>query len=147
MNSENSKTSKPHILTLKLTSKLHLRIGEKIIPLIYVNKIENRITFKNKSGYSLELSTPETLKLLESTENKITKDKNGENVPHLEITEVVLVHCILSMMIITKIQVFCTLLFRASRFVVYYKFLLQIISFLKHLTQNIMKLSKVHRSK
>ena len=33
------------------------------------------------------------MKLLGSTENKITKDKNGENVPHLEITEVVLVHC------------------------------------------------------
>ena len=33
------------------------------------------------------------MKLLESTENKITEDKNGENVPHLEITEVVLVHC------------------------------------------------------
>ena len=33
------------------------------------------------------------MKLLESTENKITKDKNGENVPQLEITEVVLVHC------------------------------------------------------
>ena len=33
------------------------------------------------------------MKLLGSAENKITKDKNGENVPHLEITEVVLVHC------------------------------------------------------
>ena len=33
------------------------------------------------------------MKLLGSTENKITKDKNGENVPHLEITELVLVHC------------------------------------------------------
>ena len=33
------------------------------------------------------------MKLLRSTENKISKDKNGENVPHLEITEVVLVHC------------------------------------------------------
>ena len=33
------------------------------------------------------------MKLLRSTKNKITKDKNGENVPHLEITEVVLVHC------------------------------------------------------
>ena len=33
------------------------------------------------------------MKLLGSTENKITKDKNGENVPHLEITEVVLVDC------------------------------------------------------
>ena len=60
---------------------------------IYANKIENRITFKIKTGYYLELLTPETMKLLGSTENKITKDKNGENVPHLEITEVVLVHC------------------------------------------------------
>ena len=60
---------------------------------IYVNKIENRVTFKIKNGYSLELLTPETMKLLGSTENKITKDKNGENVPHLEITEVFLVHC------------------------------------------------------
>ena len=33
------------------------------------------------------------MKLLGSTENKITKDKNGENVPHREVTEVVLVHC------------------------------------------------------
>ena len=60
---------------------------------IYVNKIENRVTFKIKNGYSLELLTPETMKLLGSTENKITKDKNGENVPHLEITEAVLVRC------------------------------------------------------
>ena len=60
---------------------------------IYVNKIENRITFKIKKGYRLELLKKETMKLLGSTENKITKDKNGENVPHLEITEVVLVHC------------------------------------------------------
>ena len=60
---------------------------------IYINKTENRITFRIKNGYSLELLTPETMKLLGSTENKITKDKNGENVPHLEITEVVLVHC------------------------------------------------------
>ena len=60
---------------------------------IYVNKIENRITFKIKDGYSLELLTPETMKLLGSTENKKIKDKNGENVPHLEIKEVVLVHC------------------------------------------------------
>ena len=43
--------------------------------------------------YSPELLTSETMKLLGSTENKITKDKNGENVPHLEITQVVLVHC------------------------------------------------------
>ena len=36
---------------------------------------------------------PETIKLLGSTKGKITKDKNGKNVPHLEITEVVLIHC------------------------------------------------------
>ena len=33
------------------------------------------------------------MELLGSTENKLTKDKNGENLPHLEVTEVVLVHC------------------------------------------------------
>ena len=154
MNSENRKTSKSHVLILKLTNKLDVRIGEKIITLsnlsiyymwknikisynnnkfkksaptwndkfelpdgsysvsniqyyfefilkkheentdkpsvqIYVNKTENRVTFKIKDGYSLELLTPETMKLLGSTGNKITKGKNGENVPHLEITEVV----------------------------------------------------------
>ena len=157
MNSENSKMPKPHVLILKLTNKLHLRIGEKIIALwnlsihytwknikssynnnkfkisaptwnyefelpddpysvsdiqnyfeyilkkhgevidkpsvqIYGNKIENRVTFKIENGYSVELLTPETMKLPGSTKNKITKDKSGENVPHLEITEVVLVH-------------------------------------------------------
>ena len=158
MNSEKSRTSEPHILKLKLTNKLDLRIGEKVIALsnlsiyytwkniksscnnnkfkipaptwneeftlpdgsyaisgiqdyfeyilkkhrentykpsiqIYINKIENRIAFKIKNGYSLELLTKETMKLLGCTKNKITKDKNGENAPHLEITEVVLVHC------------------------------------------------------
>ena len=58
----------------------------------YVNKIENRITFKIKNGYYLELLTPKTMKLLGSTERKITEDKNGENVSHLEITGVVLAH-------------------------------------------------------
>ena len=61
--------------------------------MIYVNKIENRLTFKIKTGYYLELLTPETMKLLGSGKSKINKDKNGENVPRLEITEVVLVHC------------------------------------------------------
>ena len=152
MNSKNSKASKPHILILKLTNELDLRIGEKIIALsnlsiyytwknikssynnnkfkisapawndkfelpdglysvsdiqdyfeyilkkhgediekpsvqIYVNKTENRVTFKIKNGYSLELLTPETMKLLGSTKNKKSKDKSGKNVPHLEITE------------------------------------------------------------
>ena len=58
-----------------------------------MNKIENRIKFKIENGYSLELLTKQTMKLLGSTEHKITKDKNEKNVPHLEITEVVEVHC------------------------------------------------------
>ena len=49
------------------------------------------ITFKIKIGYYLELLMPETLKLLGSTKSKINKDRNGENIPHLEIT--ILVHC------------------------------------------------------
>ena len=49
--------------------------------------------FKIKTGYYLEFLMPETRKLLGSTKRKITKDENGENVPHLEITEVILVHC------------------------------------------------------
>ena len=60
---------------------------------MYVNKTENRITFKIKTGYYLELLTPKTLELLGSTKSKITKGENGENEPHLEITEVVLIHC------------------------------------------------------
>ena len=60
--------------------------------MIYVNKIENRIPFKI-TGYYLELLTPETMKLLGSTKININKNKNSENVSHLEITEVILVHC------------------------------------------------------
>ena len=45
--------------------------------------------FKIKTGYYLELLTPETMKLLGSTISKISKYKNGENVPHVEITEVI----------------------------------------------------------
>ena len=53
---------------------------------IYVNDVENRIIFEIKTGYYLDLLTPETMKLLGSTENKITKYRNGENVQQLEIT-------------------------------------------------------------
>ena len=60
---------------------------------IYVKKIENRITFKLKTGYYLEISTRETMKLLRSTKIKITKDENCEIVRYLENTEVLLIHC------------------------------------------------------
>ena len=69
--------------------KKHGEDIDKLSVKIYVNKIENRVTFKIKNEYSLELLKPETMKLLGSTENKITKDKNNENAPHPEITEVV----------------------------------------------------------
>ena len=58
---------------------------------MYINETENRITFKIKTEYYLELLTPEGIKLLGSTKSKITK--NVESVPNLEITEVVLIHC------------------------------------------------------
>ena len=60
---------------------------------MYINRIENRITFKIKSGYYLELLTPETMKSLGSTASNINKDKSGENVLHLEVVELVLAHC------------------------------------------------------
>ena len=60
--------------------------------MMYVNKIENRITFKMKTRYYLELLTHETMKKLGSTKSKITKDRIRENVSHLEITEVILAY-------------------------------------------------------
>ena len=62
--------------------------------LIYTNKISNRIVFKIKTGYKLELLSKETMKLLGSTKDTIDADKNSENVPRLQNVEVVLVHCI-----------------------------------------------------
>ena len=56
---------------------------------IYINKKENRITHKIKTGYYLKLLTPESMKLLGSSKGKITKNDNGDNIPNLEIIEVV----------------------------------------------------------
>ena len=60
---------------------------------IYPNKIKNRIVFKIKTGYKLELLTPETMKLLGSAKKDADKDEDVENVPKLESVEVVLVYC------------------------------------------------------
>ena len=60
---------------------------------IYPNKIKNRIVFKTKTGYKLELLTPETMELLGSTKKDVNKEKDGENVPKLKSVEVILVHC------------------------------------------------------
>ena len=55
----------------------------------YINRINNRLVFKIKDGYKLELQTPETMKLFRRTKKLIDKTKNGENVPSLEVVEVV----------------------------------------------------------
>ena len=65
--------------------KKHERVPDNISIMIHVNVTENRIMIKIKIGYYLELLTPKTMKLLRSTTNKITKDKNSENVSHLEM--------------------------------------------------------------
>ena len=46
--------------------------------------------FKINTGYYLELLKPEIMNLPKSTENKITKDKNGENVLYFQFTDVIL---------------------------------------------------------
>ena len=58
-----------------------------------MNKIENRITFNIKTGNYLTFLTPETIKPLGTLKGKIIIDENGKNVPHLKITEVVLIQC------------------------------------------------------
>ena len=50
---------------------------------IYINKIENRITFRIKTGYYLKFLTPETMKLFGSAKSKIAKNKSG--VPHSDV--------------------------------------------------------------
>ena len=74
--------------------KKHETLTDNNTPIkIYSNKTKNRIVFKIKPGYKLELLTPETMKLLGSTNKVVDKDENGENIPKLESVEVVLVHC------------------------------------------------------
>ena len=77
----------------ELIIKKHEKLTDNLPVQIYANKIKNRIVFKIKTGYKLELLTPETMKLLGSTKNVVDKHKNSENVPKLESVEVVLVHC------------------------------------------------------
>ena len=73
--------------------KKHETLTENLSIQIYPYKIKNRIVFKVKTGYKLELLSPETMKLLGSTKKDVDQDKDGEDVPKLESVEVVLVHC------------------------------------------------------
>ena len=78
---------------IKYIIKKHETIGETAAILIYANTINNRIVFKIKTEYKLEVLSKETMKLLGSTKDIIDSDKNSENLPRLENVEVVLLHC------------------------------------------------------
>ena len=75
------------------TIKKYETIGETAPIIIYANTITNRVVFKIKTEYKLKLLSKETMKLLGSTKDTISSDKNSENVPILENVKVVLVHC------------------------------------------------------
>ena len=74
-------------------TKKHETIADNPPVQIYVNKIKNRIVFKIKTGYKLELFSEETMRLLGSSKKHIDTNKDGEIVPRLETVEVVLVSC------------------------------------------------------
>ena len=73
--------------------KKHETLTENPPVQIYPNKIKNRIVFKIKTAFKLELLTPETMKLLGSGKRDVDQDKDRENAPKLESVEVVLVQC------------------------------------------------------
>ena len=74
-------------------TKKHETTAEASPVLIYVNEINNRIVFKIKSGYKLELLSKEAMRLLGSSADTTDSDKNSELVPKLESVDLVLVHC------------------------------------------------------
>ena len=74
-------------------TKKHETIADNPPVQIYVNKMKDRIAFKIKTGYKLELLSKETMQLLGSSKKDIDQNKNGAIVPRAETVEVVLVHC------------------------------------------------------
>ena len=91
--------------------KIHRKNTDDLLIKVYVNKVVKRITFKELHYH--ELLTPETMKLLRSTRNNVIKNKNGENIPHLEIREILLT------IITNKIQKFGIHLFQINHLVIY----------------------------
>ena len=73
--------------------KKHETITTTSPVLIYANLTSNRIVFKIKTGYKLELLSKETMRLLGSTTNTTDKEKNSELVPKLESVDLALMHC------------------------------------------------------
>ena len=71
----------------------HETLAENPPVQIYPNKIKNRIVFRVKTRYKLELLSLETMKLLGSTKKDVDQDKDGEHIPKLESVEVVSVNC------------------------------------------------------
>ena len=60
---------------------------------IYINRINNRLAFKIKDKYKLELQTPDTMKLFGSTKRSTAETKKGENVTSLEVVKVYSFRC------------------------------------------------------
>ena len=80
-------------ITLSYIIEKHQKVTANPPVRIYLNKMENRITFRIKMGYYLVLLMSETMKLLKSIKNKITKDENGRNLPCFLISiELLLIH-------------------------------------------------------
>ena len=71
--------------------KEHETLSTNLPIRIYINRINNRLVFKIKDEYKLELQTPETMKPFGSTKKLIDETKNGKNVPILKVVEVDLV--------------------------------------------------------
>ena len=73
--------------------KKHEALPTNPLIYIYIDRINNKLVFKIKAEYKLELQTHETIKLFGDTKILIGKTMNGENVSSLEAVEVVLVQC------------------------------------------------------
>ena len=80
---------------IKYIIKKHQTLTTNFPINVYINIINNRLVFKTKNGYKLKLKNPETIKLFGSRKKLIDKTNNGENVPSLEVVQVVqvLVQC------------------------------------------------------
>ena len=92
-------------IVLSMLSKKHPTVTDNLPLRMYVLKQKIVLVLELKKGTVLNFLMVETMKLLGRTKSKITKDENDENVPHLEITEVILlVHANITTMIINRIQ-------------------------------------------
>ena len=80
-------------IIFNLPKKRHERLTDNLLIHICINRINNRLVFKIRDGYKLELQRPEMMKIFGSTKNLISKTRNDKNMPSLEVVELVLVQC------------------------------------------------------